>query len=168
MWCTVCVHIGAILSLPQPMWCWHSVCPHRSNPQPASNHVVLIQCVSPAQPIWWWPCGGGLMCVFIELLSTCLNPCGVDPMCVPIELLSTYLNSCGVDPMCVLIELLSTCLNPCGVGPVCLPCSTHMVVAMWCWSNVCPHRAIVNLPQPMWCWSNVCLHRAIVNLPQPM
>ena len=38
---------------------------------------------------------------------------------------------CGVVPVCVPIELFSTNLNP-----------------VWCWSSVCPHRAIFNQPQP--------------------
>ena len=37
--------------------------------------------------------------------------------------------------MCVPIDLLSTFLNP-----------------VWCWSSVCPHRPIVNLPQPSVMW----------------
>ena len=49
----------------------------------------------------------------------------------------------------------------------------HNLILFWClcvhrelmststclnqyWSPVCPHRAIVNLPQPVWYWSNVC------------
>ena len=59
---------------------------------------------------------------------------------------------------------------------------------MWCWSSVCPHKAIVYLLQPtqcgvgpecvpikllstyfnpVWCWSRVCPHKAIVYLLQP-
>ena len=52
------------------------------------------------------------------------------------------------------IRIVSTCLNP-----------------VWCWSSVCPHRAIVNLLQPASTQCGVgpvCVpHRAIVNLLQP-
>ena len=56
------------------------------------------------------------------MLIQCVSP---QSYCQPASTL------CDVDPVCVPTELLSTCLNP-----------------VWCWPSVCPHRAIVNLPQP--------------------
>ena len=135
-------------------------------------------------------CGVGPMCVPIELLSTyfnlsqpsvmlvqCVSPqsyvnqlqpastqCGVGPVCVPIELLSTYFNL--PQPSVVLVQ----CVSP---QSYCQPTSTCLN-PVWCWSSVCPYRAIVNLLQPA---STQCgvgpvcvpieLLSTYFNLPQP-
>ena len=96
---------------------------------------------------------------FLNLLH--INPSVVLVQCVPIELLSTYFNL--PQPSVVLVQ----CVSP---WSYCQPSSTCLN-PVWCWSSVCPHRAIVHLLQPAstqcWCWSSVCPHRAIVNLLQP-
>ena len=56
--------------------------------------------------------------------------CDVDPVCVPRAIFNLPQPSVMLI-LCVSPELFSTCLNP-----------------VWCWSSVCPHRAIVNLLQP--------------------
>ena len=66
---------SSYFNLPNPVWCWSSVCPHRAIVNPL--HPASTQC------------GVGPVCVPIELLSTYFNlptQCGVGPVCVPIEL----------------------------------------------------------------------------------
>ena len=132
--------------------------------------------------MWCWSsvCPHGAI---VNLLQPASTQCGVGPVCVPIELLSTYFNL--PQPSVVLVQ----CVSP---WSYCQPTSTCLN-PVWCWSSVCPHRAIVNLLQPastqcgvgpvcvpiellstyfnclnpVWRWSSVCPHGAIVNLLQP-
>ena len=79
------------------------------------------------------------MCpAIVSRLQPASTQCDIGPVCALIELLSTYFNL--PPPSMVLIlcvpswsycQPTSTCLNP-----------------VWCWSCVCPHRAIFNLLQP--------------------
>ena len=181
------------------MWCWSSVCPHRAIVdllQPASTQcgvgpvcvpigllstyfnlpqpsVVLVQCVSPysycqptstcLNPVWCW----SSVCphrAIVDLLQPASTQCGVGPVCVPIQLLSTYFNL--PQPSVVLVQ----CVSP---YSYCQPTSTCLN-PVWCWSSVCPHRAIVDLLQPA---STQCgvgpvcvpiqLLSTYFNLPQP-
>ena len=74
----------------------------------------------------------------VNLLQLASTQCGVGPVCVPIELLSTYFNL--PQPSVVLVQ----CVSP---QSYCQPTSTCLN-PVWCWSSVCPHRAIVNLLEP--------------------
>ena len=98
----------------------------------------------------------------VDLLQPASTQCDVGPACVPIELLSTYFNL--PQPSVMLVQ----CVSP---QSYCQPTSTCLN-PVWCWSSVCPHRAIVNLLQPASTQCGVgpvcvCPHRAIVNLLQP-